>query len=387
MTERQLQFRVGLFVIVALVVSTVMIFHFGKLTEFWEPRYMLAIHFDSAPGVYRSTPVRRNGVAIGQVSNLRFDDKQGGVLVLVDIREEFRLRTDAHPRLVRSLLGDASIDFVPGKSRKFLRPGTRLKGETSADPLEIVNRLEGRLNLTLQTFRTTSREWEQVGRKLNNLMETDHGQLNLVVERAATALHQFTITMRSADKTFGQANKMLGDPQNQENLRKTLAALPELVAETQKTIAMVNLAIEKADENLSNLTEVTAPLAKRSVSIITKLDRTLGNLESLSGELVDFSRTLAKKDGSIQKFISDPELYHNLNRSASSLAVLLKNIEPIVRDLRIFSDKVARHPELIGVSGALKGSSGLKDPPQPAPQQKEPYRQSRGRSRVRLQRR
>jgi phospholipid/cholesterol/gamma-HCH transport system substrate-binding protein len=38
-----------------------------------------------------------------------------------------------------------------------------------------------------------------------------------------------------------------------------------------------------------------------------------------------------------------------------------------VKDLRIFSDKVARHPELIGVSGALKGSSGLKDPPPETP--------------------
>jgi phospholipid/cholesterol/gamma-HCH transport system substrate-binding protein len=31
-----------------------------------------------------------------------------------------------------------------------------------------------------------------------------------------------------------------------------------------------------------------------------------------------------------------------------------------VRDLKIFSDKVARHPEIIGVGGALRGSSGLK---------------------------
>ena len=50
--------------------------------------------------------------------------------------------------------------------------------------------------------------------------------------------------------------------------------------------------------------------------------------------------------------------------------------KPIVRDMRIFSDKVARHPELIGVGGALKGSSGLKDDVQPAP-----ARQAVGRAR------
>ena len=36
---------------------------------------------------------------------------------------------------------------------------------------------------------------------------------------------------------------------------------------------------------------------------------------------------------------------------------------PVVEDLRIFSDKVASHPELIGVSGALRSSSGVKNPP------------------------
>jgi hypothetical protein len=32
----------------------------------------------------------------------------------------------------------------------------------------------------------------------------------------------------------------------------------------------------------------------------------------------------------------------------------------MVKDLRIFADKIARHPEKIGVGGALKGDSGLK---------------------------
>jgi phospholipid/cholesterol/gamma-HCH transport system substrate-binding protein len=58
----------------------------------------------------------------------------------------------------------------------------------------------------------------------------------------------------------------------------------------------------------------------------------------------------------------------NLDRSAQSAALLLHNLEPIIRDLRVFSDKVARHPELIGVSGVLRGSSGLKYPEEAEPQ-------------------
>jgi phospholipid/cholesterol/gamma-HCH transport system substrate-binding protein len=65
------------------------------------------------------------------------------------------------------------------------------------------------------------------------------------------------------------------------------------------------------------------------------------------------------------RLAKDPTLYRNLNDSTTSLSVLLRNLEPVVRDLRIFSDKVARHPELLGVQGALRGSAGVKEVPGP----------------------
>ena len=37
--------------------------------------------------------------------------------------------------------------------------------------------------------------------------------------------------------------------------------------------------------------------------------------------------------------------------------------EKITRDLEVFADKIARRPELIGVGGAVRPSSGLKDLP------------------------
>lgn len=99
----------------------------------------------------------------------------------------------------------------------------------------------------------------------------------------------------------------------------------------------------------------------------THLESTLANLESLSDQLAQFTKTVNSGDGSIRKLAADPQLYVNLSRSADSLAVLLQNLEPIVRDLRVFSDKLARHPEIIGVSGAIRGSSGLKDPEEAEP--------------------
>lgn len=353
MTERQLQFRVGLLVITAGIVAAGLVFRFGEMRFLWEEHYAVGLHFDKAPGVERGTPVRKNGILIGSVKEVAFDEQRGGVNVLVDIRTRYPLRKDSIPMLNRSLLGDATIEFSPGKSRDLIRPGDRIEGASSQDPFEIVGRMESKLTETMDSFAATSAEWQNVGKNINGLVETNRGNLDVVIDEAAESLHQFTVTMRVANKT-------LADPQNQENLRRTLAALPQMMEDTRVTIQSIRSAVVKADASLANLSEVTAPLAKRSNSIVTKLDSSVGNLEMLLGELNTFAKAVNRENGTLNLLATDPQLYRNLDQSAAALQTLMKNLEPAVRDLRVFSDKVARHPELIGVGGALKGSSGLK---------------------------
>ncbi len=372
MTERQMQFRVGLFVIVAVVATGVMVFHFGQLQTLWQPQYPLLLHFDSAPGVYPGTPVRRNGVAIGKVEDVVFDKYEGGVIVMARINSDVKLRQDAEPGLVQSLLGDATIEFTPGKSPRFLASGAKVEGKTPKDPVQIVEDLEKNVSITLATFNSTGAEWNKVARNLNSLMDTNRGNLDKVIEQTVVSLDEFTKTMTIAQKTLNYADTVLGDPTAQANLKKSLESLPGMIDETRQVIQTVRLAVVKADENLANLNGVTAPLAERSTSIVTRLDSTVANLDAVSSQLRDFVELAVKKDGSIQQFTANPDLYNNLNNSAASLAVLLKNLDPVLRDVRIFSDKIARHPEIIGVSGALTPSSGVKEPVMEYPQTARP---------------
>lgn len=362
MTERQMQFRVGLFVILAIIATGVMVFQFGQVGEFFNPQYPLLIHFDSAPGVYPGTPVRRNGVAIGKVDDVVFDKYEGGVIIIARINNDIKLRQDTQPGLVQSLLGDATIEFTPGQSPRFLEPGAKIKGITPKDPMRIVEELEKNVSLALGTLNATGQEWNKLAQNLNGLMDTNRGNLNQVIEQSVVSLAEFTETMTAAQKTFGHAELVLGNPEVQANMRKTLESLPKMIEETRQVMQTVRLAVVKADQNLANLSGVTAPLAERSTSIITQLDSTVANLDAMSGQLRTFVELAVKEDGTIQQFAANPELYQNLNNSAASLSLLLKNLEPVLRDMRIFSDKIARHPEIIGVSGALNPSTGLKEP-------------------------
>lgn len=363
MNERQLQFRVGLFVIVALAVTGVMVFHFGSLKSLWEPRYRVAVRFDTAPGVYPATPVRRNGITIGTVTDVELDDEQGGVIVTVEVRQDVKLREDAEPRLIRTLLGDASIEFAGGKSPKFLRAGMTLRGEPPADPMELVARMEERVTVSLETFNAVAREWQKVGKNFNGLVETNRGNMDDVIERTAVALDQFTTTMKKAEVAMVHTSNILGDEENQMNMKKTLAEMPALVQQTKEAIGAVQSAVGKADETLGNLKDATEPMARKSAAIFTKLDSTLANLEVVSKDLSAFTQLVLQEDGPARQFASDPELYRNLNQSAETLSLLLQNMEPILRDARVFSHKIASHPELLGVGGFMRPSNGLKDPP------------------------
>jgi len=361
MKERQLQLRVGLFVIVASVILGTIVFYFGEFRDFWEPRYTIAVHFPSAPGIFADSPVEMNGVKIGVVREIVFDQRRGGVTVLIDVNQRYQLRQDTQPQLTRSLLGDSTIEFSPGSSPERLTADTLLEGKLPRDPLEMVQNLNESLSTTLESFETTSREWRHVAQNVNSLLDTNRGQFDAVIEGSTEALAQLTATMTTANQTLSNVNRLLADPESQKNLQETMAALPRLTNETHQTIAAVRKTVETLDLNLKHLNEATAPLADRGTAIVTKLDASLGNIQVLSGELSRFAQLAMKDDGPLKQLASNPELYRNLNQSATSLAVLLKNLEPMVSDLRVFSDKIARHPELIGVSGALKGSSGLKE--------------------------
>lgn len=371
MNEGQLQFRVGLFVVVSMVLAVVVVFRLGEARWLFSKTYRVSIAFEDAPGVFPGTPVRKNGVTIGHVRQVEFDQEDGGILVHVDVSERHQLRADTHAQLSLSILGDASIEFTPGRSQEFLKPDSLVQGDSATDPMKMIAKLDARVSRTLDSFAQTSQEWGRVAKNVNGLLETNSGNLEVLVENAATSLRDFSNIMQST-------NRIMSDPRNQKSIQQTLESLPTLVEETRKTITTVRAAVQRAEETLAHVSEVTEPLARHSTSIAAKLDRGLGNLDVLLLELSKFSRNLSSENGSLQLLVSDPDLYNNLSRSAGMLESLMRNLEPILKDARIATDKIARNPELLGVGGALRGSDGLKDV--------EPTAAERGAVREKIQR-
>ncbi len=131
--ETNLEFKVGLFVLVALVALTVFIFSISDSSVF-EKGKTLRVVFDFANGVKKSAPVRVAGVDEGIVKDIKlfFDpsDEKTKVEVELTIKKETKIPVDSVVFINQlGLLGEKYVEVTPGRDRKqFIQEGTTMIG-------------------------------------------------------------------------------------------------------------------------------------------------------------------------------------------------------------------------------------------------------------------
>lgn len=145
------------------------------------------------------------------------------------------------------------------------------------------------------------------------------------------------------------------------NVIKFAGSLGGLLDTAEKTVKNIDSRVTEVGQVIGDVRAVTKPLAARAESLVTGVTESADQLGKLIAEVRGIVTAFGKENGTIQKLISDPTVYQNLDLAAGSLARILARSEKITRDLEVFADKVARRPELIGVGGAIRGSGGLKE--------------------------
>ncbi len=157
------------------------------------------------------------------------------------------------------------------------------------------------------------------------------------------------------------ADRLLGDEELQNNLRRGLAELPQTLRDTRQAIAGFEQTLELANRNLRNLEGFTEPLGRRGDEFFGKLDRSVGKAEILLDRLVTFGDALNNREGSLGRLTSDAELYDNLNQRRQERGGADASIASnSCYDVRVFTDKIARDPGRLGVRGVFQQNSGIK---------------------------
>jgi phospholipid/cholesterol/gamma-HCH transport system substrate-binding protein len=367
MNERVMQFRLGMFVIVAGLVLTMLIVWFGESPSLFRDHVFVTVHYQEAPGVAEGTPVRKSGIHVGEVTAIAFDDRPNqpdGVLVTLSLERKYRVKSGSVPQISRSLIGDVSIDLLPGTGPGLLATGASpdkapiIEGTVAPDPskaLAAATKAFEKAGDTLEAINLAAggiAKFTKSAEKVDDLMVT-WGATGKKVSAAADGIDRF---IRENEGEFGPA--VADVRQVAQKLNETLDG-PTQVA-LKSGLDHFSTAAARLDSSLASAGPLFADLgASPNVTPKTDFGQTVRRLNLITADVNLLTRTLSdgrgnlNAEGSLQKLLLQAELYDNMNRMAINANEALGGFRPILAALRVFAEKVARDPSAIA-RGALQ---------------------------------
>ncbi|HJT32729.1 MAG TPA: MlaD family protein [Pirellulales bacterium] len=356
MDERKMRYSLGAVAIFTIAAAVSMVGLIGRAPSLLHGTYPLYVKFRQAPGVSEATPVRKFGIRIGQVTEIGFAPDDSGALVMVQIDANRRLRKNETLRVNSSLLGDAVLEVVEMDEDENLRgeyhqPGDTLEGTVRSDPLQVISNMEGGLADAMSSIGRTSDEIGQLAQKVSDLLGGNEEQIVRIVDKMEKTMDQLGAAVSSTQD-------LMGDPALRENLRRTMTDMPEVLADAREAIGSLRTTLSGVDRNLANLEGFTRPLGDRGPQLVANLESSAAKLDRVLTDMSAFSESLNAPSGSLSQLINNPDVYQQLKSAAMNINELSKEMRPILRNIEVLTDKLARHPEAL-----LRRSTGVKFSP------------------------
>ena len=402
------KFRVGMFVLMGFVILGILILvnteggWFGLSSQF-----NVYAEADRAPGVKIGTPIRKNGILIGRVKQVTSRDNH--VLLLLGINKSERVYANEPCSIgTESLLGDAVIEFFRqpvDKRGPLLSDKATIAGvQIAPNPLDIMESfgdLQPRLDETLlviqdgtKSFKGAAMGVAQLTQSVDGLLKDEEGDFKNLVANLNKVSRKADLALDSFNSMFENLNNIVGDPKLKAEFKNSLAELPKIFQEVRVSIADTRQAIQEYGTIPGNVNKTL----KRADDTLGNIDDTLGSVGGAAENIGDFANTLnesspdildkvksslasvdkflkdAKKitkqfenfdesDSTIAKLLSDDEIYESILRTTRNVEDVSDRLEPLMDDIRLLGDALARDPGQLGIKGALDrrpGKTGYK---------------------------
>jgi phospholipid/cholesterol/gamma-HCH transport system substrate-binding protein len=299
--QRRRNIVVGIFVILALTALGVMIYQFGELptavSKFGS--FELFVQFPSAPGVEKDTPVRFCGYQIGRVTKvmapqIRTDPRTGlqyhQTMVVLNIDKRYsNVPSNVEVKVMSRGFGSSYIELKvdPALSLTPLEPN---KPETKFLRQDML--LQGSTGMTSEFFPEESQE------KLDEMVD------------GLTAF-------------IKNANDILGDPNNKENLKTMLANLSQATDQATKTL--------KEFERFSVAgTETLKGADVRIEQVVAAMVDTSEELGKATSQLRQILEKVNRGQGTAAKLVNDGRFYENLLENTQQMQVLLEELTEFI---------------------------------------------------------
>lgn len=367
MNERVMQFRLGMFVIVAGLVLTMLVVWFGESPQILRERGFVRVHYSEAPGVQQGVAVRKSGIRVGEVVDIVFDDRPNqpdGVLVTLALESQYKIRKGSVPKLTRSLIGDVTVDLLPGEGEGLLVTSSSptdapiIEGEVATDPSK--------------ALQAATRIFENAGDTLATIQQAAAGLSK--ISASADKLDGFLDTWNTTGKDLSSASTGIRGfiDENQAGVKQTLANLQQVSDRLNSTldpptqdalktaIAKLSTASGRLDAALADASPLMKDLgANVDRTPTTDFGQTVRRVNRIASDMELLSNTLRNDRGglntagSLQRLLTQGDLYDNLNTMALSANQALAQLRLALVSFREFADKVSRNPGAIA-KGALQ---------------------------------
>lgn len=284
------EFKVGL-----LAVISILLFIFGynylKGNNLLNSSRTFYAVYDNVEGLSKSSPVTINGLQVGSITDIKFLDSSGKLVVVMNINNDFDFPKGSVAKIYGgNLIGSKSMAIEP----VYDQEGKALSGDTlvsKVDPglLELVN---NRLTPLQARVETAVSDVDTLVTSVNSILSSD--------------------TQRSIKQSFIDIRTTLN------SLKNTTKNINDVVAENKQNINSSFVNINETTENLKNVSDSISRINIEKIS--NDLEESVANINAVTKKIDD-------KDGTLGKLVNDDQLYQNLEGASKELEELLNDIK------------------------------------------------------------
>jgi phospholipid/cholesterol/gamma-HCH transport system substrate-binding protein len=205
----------------------------------------------------------------------------------------------------------------------------------------------------------TARTYTRLGERLDVLLQNNQDKIVKAIDTFNDVLQRVAAVLN--DDNQRNAAALLKNVSNASSQLDEIAKnTADITREGKTTVRRLNDSLVRADDVLNNAQRATKPLAERGDSIVRNFEEVLVRLNRTLLDTNSLIRAVGQSDGTFYRVLTDPTLYNRLDELLCSVQKSMPRINQILQDFGVFADKVARHPELIGVRGAIRPDPGIK---------------------------
>jgi len=135
MKKFDLEFAVGLFMIVGILCLGYISIKLGKMEILGDKGYEVEAVFSNSGGLKAGSSVVIAGVDVGRVKEVVLDDYQARVVLNLPL--DVKIQEDAIASIkTKGLIGEKYVEITPGGADELIQPGGRIRDTQSAVDFE-----------------------------------------------------------------------------------------------------------------------------------------------------------------------------------------------------------------------------------------------------------